>query len=195
MAKSFTLYHLVTGTPLAAGQQFLVDGEEPSPYSKALFNKEVRLRDGRDLSALMEENDQAEALHPDEEESAKLREYFYSALCAESELVLELVRLWQHPRLPSRLCCLYGCKSREEAELWRQLLVREHRPAKQLVRLRVEGSCFMGDAALLPDRAALPLRDKFLQAEEYWSGLLTGELNEVLATGRVTVEAIEAEYK
>jgi hypothetical protein len=62
------------------------------------------------------------------------------------ELALEQVRVKKHPNFPSRMACLYVSKTLEDAEKWFEYFVSLGRPTFQIVKLKVNGNVFYGDA-------------------------------------------------
>lgn len=69
------------------------------------------------------------------------------------------------------------------------------RKVLQLVSLSSDGEVFTGDAALLPGVNGDSFDRKIQQARDYWSGRLTGELEETLLGGRIRVERILEDYQ
>lgn len=75
---------------------------------------------------------------------AKTLEYHTSV--ALRELALEEVRQGKYPQYPSRLNCLYVSGTFEEADNWGKYFAEIGRPTYHIVKLEIEGNCFMGDA-------------------------------------------------
>lgn len=106
------------------------------------------------------------------------------------EALTEMVRLQEYPDYPSRLSCLYAAKTYEDALKWKQLFESYNRKVLQIVKLRVKGSYFEGDANLLPKEDGVPFVQKISQAKEYWKGNVNNELPELLINGEIEVVEI-----
>ena len=63
------------------------------------------------------------------------------------ELALEKVRRKKYPQYPSRMSCLYVSKNFDEADNWGKYFAKIGRPTYSIVKLKIEGNCFIGDAA------------------------------------------------
>lgn len=63
--------------------------------------------------------------------------------------------------------CLYVSKTFEEAENWGRFFVEIRRPTYHIVKLEIEGNCFIGDATKCFD--GQPEKNENLRlAEIYW---------------------------
>lgn len=83
------------------------------------------------------------------------------------ELALEKVRVNKYPNFPSRMACLYVSKTLEEAEKWFDYFVSLGRPTFQIVKLKVNGNVFYGDAEKCFD-GRLTEKENLILAEKYW---------------------------
>lgn len=92
----------------------------------------------------------------------------HHTLVALRELALEEVRQHKYPTYPSRLSCLYVSWTLEEAEKWCQLFIEWGRPTYQIVKLKIHGHYFVGDATLCFD-ACLNKEENLKLAEKYWT--------------------------
>lgn len=110
------------------------------------------------------------------------------------ELALEEVRGERFPQYPSRMACLYVSQSLPEAEDWAKFFVRIGRPTYSIVRLEIEGNCFVGDATKCfdgcPDKG-----ENLRRAALYWENdpayLPEGRpVAEMLVDGKITVAEI-----
>lgn len=110
------------------------------------------------------------------------------------ELIVEMVRLQEYPHHPSRLSCLYAAKSYTEIMKWKELFDSFDRKVLQIVKLRVNGKSFEGDAVLLPKEDGASFARKIEQAKEYWSGAGRGDLPELLVSGKIEVIDIINDY-
>ena len=106
------------------------------------------------------------------------------------ETITEMVRLKEYSEYPSRLSCLYTTKNYEEALKWKEVFDYYNRNVLQIVKLRVNGSCFEGDGNLLPKEDGAPFLKKIEQAREYWKGHNNNHLPELLVNGSIEVVEI-----
>ena len=77
---------------------------------------------------------------------------------------------------------------------WKENFESFDRKVLQLIHLRTDRPSFTGDAALLPKVNGESFDKKIAQARRYWSGELTGEMEETLIDGRIEVVEIIEEY-
>ena len=165
-------YHVATDRPMEAGQSFLLDEAHPNGV-------------GRRVRARMDAVWEIYA-HPERWDAAQLEHHTSVAL---RELALEEVRRARYPEYPSRMGCLYVSRTLQEALYWGEYFAGLGRPTYSVVRLRIEGKCFVGNAARCfpgqTDRA-----ENLRLAELYWANppLRPGEasVEEVLVDGRIT---------
>ncbi len=130
-----------------------------------------------------------EGLNISKENAEVAIKYVEQTIRAIREVVVEMVRLQEHPEYPSRLSCLYTAKSYEDALKWKEIFDSYNRHVLQIVKLRVMGNYFEGDANLLPKEDGIPFSQKIEQAREYWRGNVKNELTELLING--TIEVVE----
>lgn len=92
--------------------------------------------------------------------------------------------------------CLYVSQALEEAERWGEFFARLGRPAYQIVKLEIHGSCFPGDAAKCFD-GRLDKREHLRLARLYWENehgdTAPPPVWEMLVDGRITVVEIVKE--
>lgn len=172
----FYAYHAVTERPMALGQRLIFDADHPNGVA-ARVDAFSRIMAGEPL-----EGATADLIRANPDRWAKV---------AYRELALERVRTAEFPQYPSRMACLYTTQTYREAAQWADYFAELGRTVYGVVRLRVEGRCFIGDATAcfdgLPDEAAnLPL------ARRYWLREPTGRapIDEMLVDGVLTVEEI-----
>lgn len=173
------VYHVVTDRPMQVGQQIIFDEAHHSGVYQRVMEK---LDIVNDIYANPEKYD-AETL--EHHTSVALR-----------ELALEEVRKEKYPNYPSRMGCLYVSKSLEEADNWGQFFARIGRPTYSIVKLEVQGNCFVGDATKCFD--GQPLEEENLRlAELYWENKPNedGEppICEMLVDGQIRVVEIVKE--
>lgn len=80
------------------------------------------------------------------------------------ELALEEVRREKYPDYPSRMGCLYVSETLRESQNWADYFISLGRPTFQIVKVKVTGNRFVGDAAKCFDGS--PRRDENLLLAE-----------------------------
>ena len=176
-------YHVVTERPMHLGQHILFDETHHSGVYERVMEK----------ASLVE----TIYAHPEKYADTGL-DYAGNYLehhttVALRELALEEVRKEKYPMYPSRLSCLYISKTLSEAENWFAYFTELGRPTYQIVKLRVNGNVFAGDAnkcfAGCPDKQ-INLR----LAERYWKNETEPEQQppviEILVDGDIEVVEI-----
>jgi len=110
------------------------------------------------------------------------------------ELALEQVRQAEHPQYPSRMACLYTSRTLDEAEKWAEFFRGLGRKVYSIMKLRVDGSVFDGDARNCFDGTENEA-ENIANARRYWNM----EQNkcpviETLVTGNIFVEEVVVDY-
>lgn len=166
-------YHVVTDRPMTVGQKILFDENHHSGVYQRV-------------------QDKLEAVHqiyadPDAYCAETLEHHTAVAL---RELAMEEIRLKKYPHYPSRMSCLYVSETLEEAQKWAAFFAKSGRPTYAIVKLRIDGHCFAGDAS----RCFRGTPDKQLNlhlAEQYWNPQAAPQqsnpVTEWLAEGQITV--------
>lgn len=161
-------YHVVTERPMSVGQVIKFDENHHS----GVFER------------VMEKLPQVEEIYSQPKISycVSLEHHLSVAL---RELALEEIRKSEFPQYPSRMSCLYVSQSQEEAEKWFEFF-SGIRPTFQIVKIKVNGRVFRGNAELCfdgtPDKEEnLRLAKKYWQlaesdSEPIWEILVDGEL-------------------
>ena len=93
------------------------------------------------------------------------------------------------------MASLYVSRTLEESREWASFFSRIGRPTYSIVKLHVEGRCFMGDACNCFDGTP-DLQDNLAKAEHYWLNLPNDEgrpIHEMLVDGTIIVEEIVEE--
>ena len=172
-------YHVVTDRPMQVGQQIIFDGTHHSGVYYRVYEKMDIVNEIYANPA----NYNAETL--EHHTSVALR-----------ELALEEIRKTKYPMYPSRLGCLYVSETLEEAEKWAYLFAQIGRPTYHIVKLEIEGNCFIGDAAKC-FKGQLDRKENLRLAELYWENKTNGEdkpsICEMLVDGHITVIEITKE--
>ncbi len=143
-------YHVVTDRPMQLGQHIIFDEAHHSGVYQRVMEKLDVVNDIY--------------LHPDKYDVHHLEHHTSVAL---RELALEEVRKEKYPMYPSRMGCLYVSKTVKESENWFEFFTRIGRPTYQIVKLRIHGNCFVGDATKCFD-ASLSREENLHLAENYW---------------------------
>ena len=187
-------YHVVTRNKMSVGQIIHFDQDQKNTLYRFFFEKEQLNSKGEDFIQILYGNRTDEGLHLNNEDADVAMKYISQTIRAVRETIVEMVRVQEFPQYPSRLSCLYAAKSYEDALKWKALFESFNRNVLQIVKLRVEGAIFVGDANLLPKEDGVPFSKKIEQAREYWSGNVTSELSEVLINGKIEVIEIIDEF-
>lgn len=172
-------YHVVTDRPMYVGQRIMFDEEHHSGVYQRVYDK---IDIVNDIYA-----------NPAKYDVEILEHHTSVAL---RELALEEVRQKKYPQYPSRMGCLYVSKSFEEAENWGKFFVEIGRPTYHIVKLDIEGNCFIGDATKC-FKGQLSKEENLRLAEVYWERNVDTEnkqaICEMLVNGQITVVEIVKE--
>jgi len=172
-------YHVVTERPMHVGQQIIFDETHHNGVYKRVYEK---LDIVNDIYS-----------NPSKYDAEKLEHHTSVAL---RELALEEVRQKKYPDYPSRMSCLYVSKTLEEAKRWGEFFAKIGRPTYHIVKLKIEGNCFIGDATKCFD-GQLTKAENMRLAEIYWESkpdvASTQSVCEMLVDGRITVVDIMKE--
>ena len=122
-------YHVVTERPMQVGQHILFDEEH---HSGVYFR-------------VMEKKNLVNEIYrfPEKYTGEELEHHTKVAL---RELALEEIRILEYPNYSSRMSSLYVSKTLEEAEKWFDFFESLGRPTFQIVKVRVNGNVFEGNA-------------------------------------------------
>lgn len=174
--KEFYAYHVVTDRPMHIGQHIIFDDRNHNGVWK-------RVNDKADIVSDIYAN-------PGRYDSGTLEHHTSVAL---RELALEEIRQEYYPEYPSRMGCLYVSENLEDAEMWFRLFIEWGRPTYQIVRLRIKGNCFIGDANNCFD-GRLIKQDNLLLAKRYWENTPNENnerpIREMLVNGDIEVVEI-----
>lgn len=171
--KEIIAYHAVTERPMKIGCHIIFDDEHHSgAYSRVMSKKAV-----------------VEEIYKNSASYANA-DFEHHTAVALRELALEEVRKHKYPLYPSRMACLYVSETLEEAEKWYDLFTSLGRPTFQIVKLKVCGRCFIGDATKC--FAGTADHDKNLHmADIYWKNEIVDghkqQIKEMLVDGDIEV--------
>lgn len=165
-------YHVVTERPMRVGQQIYFDEKNKSGVYQRVMDK---LEIVNNIYA-----------NPSKYNQDTLEHHTSVAL---RELAMEEVRQKKYPQYPSRMACLYVSKSFEEALSWAEFFAQIGRPTYNIVKLQIDGNCFMGDAEKC-FKGQLSKEQNLILAEEYWKKPFDSSkqgICEMLVDGKITV--------
>lgn len=186
----FYVYHIVTRKNMNLGQIIDFDNKQKNTLYHFFLDRERLNSKGEDFIQILYGHYTNEGLNLDKENADVAIQYIDQTIRAIREVIVEMVRLQEFPEYPSRLSCLYAAKSYEDALKWKEIFDSYNRKVLQIVRLRVIGNCFEGDANLLPKENGDPFSQKIAQARDYWRGNTKNELPELLINGKMEVVEI-----
>ena len=172
-------YHVVTERPMQVGQQIIFDEVNHNGVYQRVCDKMEIVKDIYS--------------HPENYNAEKLEHHTSVAL---RELALEEVRKKKYSNYPSRMACLYVSKTFEEAVNWAKFFAKIGRPTYHIVKLQIEGNCFIGDAAKCFE-GQIERQENLRLAELYWKNETNDTdkppVFEMLVDGKITVVEIEKE--
>lgn len=170
------LYHVVTGQRMELGQVIHMDEDYPTGVYERVMAKLPLVEDM--------------LAHPEAYAGQEIEHHTDVAI---RELAMEAVRRERFPQYPSRMHSLYASSSLENARCWFQWFTDWGRPTLQIVKLRVDGRVFTGNANLCFD-GTLDEAENRQKAMRYWQ---VGEdpdgerpIWETIADGRIEVVEI-----
>lgn len=185
--KQATYYHINSGEPLSVGDTFSV-GEKWNQFHNDLYNTEYMLN-GKDANEWLLEARRSGRNCCDGEVFKLVAQTIYSDAAITRELVFEEVRREIDENLPSRMKCLYVCKTLDEIRQWLDVFKRTNKQPGQILQLSLTGKVFHGDASFIL-RQNISLNKKRQQAISYWTGECKDGIDEYLFTGLATVDEI-----
>ena len=188
-------FHLVTRTKMSLGQIITFDNSQQNTLYRFFFEQEQLNSKGEDSLQILQGQLASNGLDLNKEDAEVVSKYMGQTIRAIREVITEMVRLQEYPDYPSRLSCLYAAKTYDDVLKWKELFDSYNRKVLQIVKLRVKGSYFEGDAALLPKEDGVPFAQKIAQAKEYWKGnVKNDDLPELLINGEIEVVDIIDEF-
>ncbi len=172
-------YHVATEKPMHIGQHILFDENHHNGVWQRVNEKLDVVQDIYN--------------NPKKYENAELKHHTSVAL---RELALEKVRVNKYSNFPSRMACLYVSKTLEEAEKRFDYFVDLGRPTFQIVKLKVNGNVFYGDAEKC-FAGRLTKKENLVLVEKYWENqnFNKSSILEMLVDGDIEVVEIVKEHK
>lgn len=181
MSEEFIVYHVVTERPMHLGQVIIFDDHHHNGvYERIMTCK--RILDGENIY-----NDLVQMMRSDLSR--------WSATTYR-ELSLEKIRQEEFNNYPSRLACLYTSQQLHEAEDWANFFIEIGRDVYSIVKLKVKGRCFSGDACNVFDGTEC-MEENIENARHYWRNDVKNDrpVIETLVDGHIEVAEIIKNYK
>lgn len=173
--EEFYAYHVVTDKAMKKGDKIKFDEENHSGVYKRVMEQ---------LPIVNEIYSSPQSYDGDFE---------HHTMVALRELALEEVRREKYPKYPSRMSCLYVTENLDEAKSWCGIFVQLGRPTYSIVKLKIIGKKFVGDANNC-FKATSNKKENFKLAEHYWENLPNPigkpRINEILVNGDIEVVEI-----
>lgn len=176
------IYHVVRNRDVHEGDK-IEAGSGYNFFAQRLFGKDfsVEEKDINEILLTKTIEDLSAA------EKNMLKSYVYESCAIVRELVLENYRLKNCPDLPSRLKCLFCCKTFQQAQKWVPILKRMNKSGSvKIVELEADGQIFEADGNLML-RNTLSVFDKENIAENYWKNKMPIVERELLFVGEAKV--------
>ncbi len=173
------VYHVVTDRTMYVGQEIVFDKEHHSGV----------------YQRVQEKIDIVDAIYADPTRY-NADELEHHTAVALRELALEEIRQEKYPQYPSRMSFLYVSKTFEEADNWGNFFAQIGRPTYSIVKLKINGNCFIGDATKC-FKGTTDKEENLRLAEIYWENKadISNErpIYEMLVDGHITVVEIVKE--
>ena len=185
--KDETYYHINTGQNLQVGD-ILEIGKRFNNFYYEIYNIE-HLENGKDANRYLIDMKKEKNLVLNNDIANLIFKTVNDSAMITRELMFEEVRKELNPNLPSRLKCLYVCKTKKEIKDWINIFRKTNKKDFQIVKLKLTGSIFVGDASFIL-RQNISLNRKKEQAKMYWNGEKKDKINEYLFVGTAVVEDI-----
>ena len=180
-------YHINTGQNLQIGDTLEI-GKRFNNFYYEIYNIE-HLEDGKDANQYLIDMKKENTRSSVNDTANLVFKTINDSAMITRELMFEEVRKELNSNLPSRLKCLYVCKTKKEIKDWINIFSRTNKKDFQIVKLKLTGSIFIGDASFIL-RQNISLNRKKEQAKMYWNGEKKDNINECLFIGTAVVEDI-----
>ena len=180
-------YHINTGQRLQVGNTLII-GEKFNNFYYEIYNTE-HLKDEKDANEHLINMGKEQNLILKSDTANLIFQTVNDDAMITRELMFEEVRKEEYTDLPSRLKCLYVCKTKKEMNDWINIFNRTNKKNFQLLKLKLTGKIFVGDASFIL-RQNISLNRKKEQAKMYWSGKKKDNINEYLFVGTAVVEEV-----
>ena len=165
---------------LFINQKIIFDDNNQSGVYKRVMEKEQLVKD------IYENKEKYKNIELDHHTKVALR-----------ELALEEVRLNEYPNYPSRLKSLYVSEEIKDSYNWAEYFIKLNRNVLQIVKLKVNGNIFKGDAHNCFD-GTISHEENIVLSRKYWNNEPNNKnqkpLIETLVSGDIEVIEIIKEY-
>lgn len=180
-------YHINTDQRLQVGNTLII-GEKFNNFYYEIYNTE-HLKDEKDANEHLINMRKEQNLILKSDTANLIFQTVNDDAMITRELMFEEVRKEEYTDLPSRLKCLYVCKTKKEMNDWINIFNKTNKENFQLLKLKLTGKIFVGDASFIL-RQNISLNRKKEQAKMYWSGKKKNNINEYLFVGTAVVEEV-----
>lgn len=181
-------YHINTGKKLNIGD-ILEIGNKYNNFYYEIYNTEHLINE-KDANEYLSDMKRKHTLSFENNEKAILiSKTVNDYAMITRELMFEEVRKQINNELPSRLKCLYVCKTEEEINTWLEIFKRTNKKDYQILKLKLTGKIFEGDASFIT-RQNISLNNIKEQAKLYWNKTKKDNIMEYLFEGKAIVEEI-----
>lgn len=180
-------YHINTGLKLKVGDTLKI-GEKFNNFYYDIYNIE-HLEKEKDANQYLIDMKKEQNLIFDNSITNLVFRTVNDDAMVTRELMFEEVRKEINFNLPSRLKCLYVCKTKKEIKDWISIFKRTNKRNFQILKLKLTGKIFVGDASFIL-RQNISLNKKKEQAKMYWNGERKDNINEYLFVGDAIVEEV-----
>ena len=177
-------YHANSGNELSIGDILIFNEETYNKMYDEVYNREFNIN-GIDANELLINKKKNNDTNFSVEEFEIILNTINNNSFVMRELALEEVRKNKYPNYPSRLNCFYVTKEIEDAINWSNILKRNKKQCKQILKLECTGELFVGDGSLMK-RQNISYQKHLDNAEKYW-GNKAIETPEYLFYGKAKV--------
>lgn len=180
ITKEYIVYHVVIDRPMHLNQKIIFDENNQSGVYKRVMEKEKIVKDIYN-----------------NKEKYKNTELEHHTKVALRELALEEIRQKEYPNYPSRLKSLYVSEKLEDSYNWADYFIKLNRKVLQIVKLKINGNIFKGDAHNCFD-GTTSHEENIILSRKYWNNEPNTKneipLIETLVSGDIEVIEIIKEY-
>ena len=182
------VYHVVTNKKMQVGQKMVFGKTGNLLYDKVL-NWEFFSDENKDSFEIVKKK--LEDITQNDYKT--IRRFIYENAMIMREYVLEQVRKDDFKDYPSRFTSLFCVRKQEDTQFWVNVFNRTKIQILQIVKMKVTGKIFDGNANYIL-RDAKNLSHKIDLAKNYWQGAKENSLPESVFEGEVEVVEILKEF-
>ena len=140
-------YHINTGPKLQIGDTLQI-GKKFNNFYYEVYNTE-HLKNGKDANQYLIDMKKERNLVLNNDVADLVFKTINDNAMITRELIFEEVRKELNPDLPSRLKSLYVCKNKKEIKEWIKIFNRTNKKEFQILKLKLTGNIFLGDASFI----------------------------------------------